>query len=131
MAHFVPAKKSFTAVCTVELLADPLIRYHDFPEGLISDRDSGFPWDLWQQLCSRFNMKCAMSSSYLPQSDAQTERVNRALEEMLCTYIQSEEREWECLLPALELAYNTTSHLFTELSPFEVMISKNADCCDS
>ncbi|CDJ62032.1 OSJNBb0016B03.9 protein, related [Eimeria necatrix] len=66
-----------------------------------------------------------MSSSYHPQSDGQTERVNCALEEMLCTYIQSDERKWERLLPALELAYNTTSHLSTELSPFEVMISKN------
>ncbi|CDJ62031.1 hypothetical protein ENH_00001560 [Eimeria necatrix] len=37
MPHFVPAKKSFTAVHTVELLADRLIRYHGFPEGLISD----------------------------------------------------------------------------------------------
>ncbi|CDJ62732.1 hypothetical protein ENH_00023890 [Eimeria necatrix] len=87
MAHFVPAKKFFTAVCTVELLADRLIRYHGFPEGLISDRDSRFPWDLWQQLCSRFNMKRAVSSSSLLQSDAQTERVNRALEKTLCTYI--------------------------------------------
>lgn len=29
------------------------------------------------------------------------------------------------LLPALELAYNTTSHSSTELSPFEVMIGQN------
>ncbi|CDI87690.1 hypothetical protein EPH_0073510 [Eimeria praecox] len=44
---------------------------------------------------------------------------------MLRTYIQSDEREWECLLPALELVYNTTSHSSTELSPFEVMIGEN------
>ncbi|CDJ67180.1 hypothetical protein ENH_00031850 [Eimeria necatrix] len=44
---------------------------------------------------------------------------------MLRTYIQSDEREWERLLPALELAYNTTSHSSTELFPFEVMIGEN------
>ncbi|CDJ67551.1 Gag-pol, related [Eimeria necatrix] len=42
MAHFVPAKKSFTTADTMELLADRLIRYHGFPEVLISDRDSRF-----------------------------------------------------------------------------------------
>ncbi|CDI87195.1 hypothetical protein EPH_0075420 [Eimeria praecox] len=44
---------------------------------------------------------------------------------MLRIYIQSDEREWERLLPALEAAYNTTSHSSTELSPFEVMIGEN------
>ncbi|CDJ45196.1 hypothetical protein ETH_00023240 [Eimeria tenella] len=44
---------------------------------------------------------------------------------MLRTYIQADERELEGLLPALELAYNTTSHSSTELSPFEIMIAEN------
>ena len=110
MAHFVPAKKSFTAADTVELLADRLIRYHGFSEVLISDGDPRFQSDLWNQLCRRFNIKRCMSSPYHPESDGQTERVNRTLEQMLRTYIKSDEREWERLLPALELAYNTTSH---------------------
>ncbi|CDI87644.1 hypothetical protein EPH_0000240 [Eimeria praecox] len=44
---------------------------------------------------------------------------------MLLAYIQSDELEWEQLLPALELAYNATSHSSTELSPFEVMIGED------
>ena len=117
MAHFVPAKKTFTAADTVDVLADRLIRYHGLPEALIWDRDPRFQSDLWQQVCTRFNIKRALSSSYHPQSDGQTERVNRTLEQMLRTYIHSDEREWERLLPALELAYNTTSHSSTELPP--------------
>ncbi|CDJ49651.1 Retrotransposon nucleocapsid protein, related [Eimeria brunetti] len=66
-----------------------------------------------------------MSSAYHPQSGGQAERVNRTLEQMLRTYIQTDEREWERLLPALELSYNTTSHSSTELSPFEAMIGQN------
>ncbi|CDI79081.1 hypothetical protein EAH_00040060, partial [Eimeria acervulina] len=110
---------------TVDVLAGRLIRYHGLPEAFISDRDPRFQSDLWQQLCTRFNIKRALSSSYHPQSDGQTERVNRTLAQMLLTYSQSDEREWRRLLPALELAYNTTSHSSTELSPFEVMIGKN------
>ncbi|CDJ67604.1 hypothetical protein ENH_00038690, partial [Eimeria necatrix] len=106
-------------------LADRLIRYHGFSEVLISDRDPRFQSDLCPQLCRRFNIKRAMSSSYDPQSDGQTERVNRTLKQMLRTYIQPDERQWERLLPALELAYNTTCHSFIELSPFEVMIGEN------
>ncbi|CDJ36185.1 LOW QUALITY PROTEIN: Retrotransposon nucleocapsid protein, related [Eimeria mitis] len=125
MAHFIPTKKSASTADTIELLADRLFRYLGFPDVLISDRDPRFQSQLWQQLCHRFHIKDAMSSPYHPQSDGQTERVSRTLEQMLSTYIQTDEREWERLLPALELAYNTTSHSSTELSPFEVMIGQN------
>ncbi|CDJ46320.1 Similar to Transposon MAGGYgagandpolgenehomologues, related [Eimeria brunetti] len=101
MAHFIPAKKSHSAADTVELLADRVIRYHGFPDVLVSDRDPRFQSEVWSQLCSRFNITRAMSSSYHPQTDGQTERVNRTLEQMLRTYIQADEREWEGLLPAL------------------------------
>ncbi|CDJ49851.1 Similar to Transposon MAGGYgagandpolgenehomologues, related [Eimeria brunetti] len=110
MAHFIPAKKSHSAADTVEVLADRLIRYHGFLNVLVSERDPRFQSEVWSQLCSRFNLTRAMSSSYHPQTDGQTERVNRTLEQMLRTYIQADEREWEDLLPALELAYNTTNH---------------------
>ena len=42
MAHFVPAKKIFTAADTVDVLADRLLRYHGLPEAFISDRDPRF-----------------------------------------------------------------------------------------
>ncbi|CDJ53008.1 hypothetical protein EBH_0054060 [Eimeria brunetti] len=125
MAHFVPAKKAFTAAVTMDVLADRLIRYHGLPEARTSDRDPRFQSDLWQQLCTRFNIKRVLSSSYHHQSDGRTERANHTLEQMLRPYIQSDEREWEHLLPALELAYNTTRHSSTELSPFKVMIEEN------
>ncbi|CDJ27604.1 uncharacterized protein EMH_0033270 [Eimeria mitis] len=125
MAHFIPTKTTATTADTIELLADRLIRYHGFPDVLISDRDPRFQSHLWQQLYQRFHIKRAMSSPYHPQSDGKTGRVNRTLEQMLRTYIQTDEREWERLLPALELAYNTTSHSSTGLSPFETMIGQN------
>ena len=40
-------------------------------------------------------------------------------------YIQTDESEWERLMPALELACDCTSHSSTELSPFEVMSGQN------
>lgn len=44
---------------------------------------------------------------------------------MLHTFIRADGREWEDLLPALELEYNTAPHSATEHSPFEVMIGEN------
>ena len=125
MAHFVATKSTINAAETVELLADRLVRYHGLPRVLISDRDPRFVSEIYRQMCKRFAIKRAMSSAYHPQSDGQTERVNRTLEQMLRPYIQTNEAEWESLLPAMELAYNCTTHTSVGLSPFEVMIGEN------
>ncbi|KAL8274914.1 hypothetical protein Esti_001114 [Eimeria stiedai] len=63
--------------------------------------------------------------AWQPQTDGQMERANRTIEQMLRAYIQSREEEWPYLLPALELAYNCTSHSATGLSFFEVMLGEN------
>ncbi|KAL8445197.1 hypothetical protein Emed_005755 [Eimeria media] len=76
-------------------------------------------------MCERIDIKRALSSSWHPQTDGQTERLDRTLEQNLRTYIQTDESKWEELLPAVELAYNCTTHSSTGLSPFEVMIVEN------
>ncbi|KAL8449407.1 hypothetical protein Emag_003588 [Eimeria magna] len=125
MAHFVPTTSTVTAEGVVQLLADRLVRYHKRPKVLLSDRDPRFTAELWRLMCERFDIKRALSSSWHPQTDGQTERVHRTLEQTLRTYIQYDESAWEDLLPAVELAYNCTTHSSTGLSPFEVMIGEN------
>lgn len=125
MAHFVPTTTKVTAEGVVALLADRLVRYHGLPSVLISDRDPRFVADLWRAFCRRFQIKRALSSAWHPQTDGQTERVHRTIEQVLRTYIQTDETAWEELLPAAELAYNCTVHNSTGLTPFEVMIGEN------
>lgn len=125
MAHFIPTQTTVTAEGVVSLLADRLVRYHGLPAVLISDRDPRFTAKVWELFCQRFDIKRALSSSWHPESDGQTERVHRTLEQVLRAYIQSDEKAWEDLLPAAELAYNCTVHNSTGLTPFEVMIGEN------
>jgi len=125
MVHFVPTTKNVSAAGVVELLADRLVRYHGLPEKIVSDRDPRFTGELWGEMCKRFQIKRAMSTAFHPQTDGQTERVHRTVEQILRNYIQEDETEWINLLPAVELGYNCTSHSSTGKSPFEVMIGEN------
>lgn len=99
MVHFVPARRSYTAADIVESLAGVLIRCRGFSDTFLSDRDPRLQWDLWLKLCNRFDISRALSPSYHPLSDGQTERVNRGLKQMLQNYIQSHDRKWQPLLP--------------------------------
>ena len=64
--------------------------------------------------------KLAMSTAFHPQTDGQTERMNKVIEEMIRAFVERRPREWERFLPALEFAYNNSVHTATGHTPFEL-----------
>jgi hypothetical protein len=61
-----------------------------------------------------------MSSAYHPQSDGQTERMNRILEEVLRHYINPSHTNWEILLPWAEFAINSAYQESIKTTPFKL-----------
>lgn len=75
-AHFIPLHHPYTAASVAKLFLDHVYKYHDMPLSIVSDRDRVFNSKFWQELFSLAGVQLQMSSSYHPQSDGQTERVN-------------------------------------------------------
>ena len=82
-AHFVPLRHPFTALSVAKAYLDNVYKLHGLPMSLISDRDRVFTSKLWQELFSLAGVSLRMSSSYHPQTDGQTERVNQCMETFL------------------------------------------------
>jgi hypothetical protein len=59
-----------------------------------------------------------MSTAYHPQTDGQTERANRTLEEMLRSRVNFQQTDWDEHLAAAELAVNNAVHASTGFTPF-------------
>ena len=59
-----------------------------------------------------------MSTAYHPQTDGQTERMNRILEEVLRHYIDPSHTTWESLLPWAEFAINSAYQESIKTTPF-------------
>jgi hypothetical protein len=79
-----------------------------------------FTGAFWQELHKSLQVRLAMSSSFHPQTDGQTELANRTLEEMIRHYVAHKQDDWARLLPALEFAYSTSKHRATGKSPFYI-----------
>ncbi|XP_071939170.1 uncharacterized protein [Coffea arabica] len=60
-----------------------------------------------------------------PQTDGQTEVVNRTLSTLLRAIIKKNIKSWEDCLPHVEFAYNRTVHSATHYSPFEIVYGFN------
>ncbi|KAK1561351.1 hypothetical protein QYE76_018191 [Lolium multiflorum] len=67
------------------------------------------------------SVKLLFSSSSHPQTDGQTEVVNRSLSTLLRTLVKTNLKSWEDCLPHAEFAYNRAKHSTTARSPFMVV----------
>ncbi len=125
VAVFVPCKTTVTAEGLAKLAFREVHRLHGMPTVLISDRDPRFTAKFWQTYTRLIGTKLNMSSAHHPQTDGQTERVHRTLEEMLRHYVHSNPSAWEEMLPAVEFAYNTAKQASTGRSPFYMLYGRH------
>ncbi|KAK1631603.1 hypothetical protein QYE76_005918 [Lolium multiflorum] len=98
-----------------------IVRLHGVPKTIVSDRDMKFMSYFWKTLWGKLGTKLLFSTTCHPQTDGQTEVVNRTLSQLLRSMIKKNLKEWEECLPHVEFAYNRAVHSTTELCPFEVV----------
>ena len=65
-----------------------------------------------------------LSSAYRPQTDGQTEVINRCLENYLRCMVLDSPWNWSCWLPLAEWWYNTNFHSSAQLTPFEIVYNQ-------
>ena len=118
MIHCIATQTTVTAPQLAKLFFNEIVKHHGLPSSIISDRDPRFTSSFWQQLWKQLGTKLAMSTAYHPQTDGQTERANRTIEEMLRAYINTKQNDWDDYLAAIEIAYNNSKQTSTGFSPF-------------
>ncbi|KAK1677499.1 hypothetical protein QYE76_038347 [Lolium multiflorum] len=98
-----------------------VVRLHGVPKTIVSDRDVKFMSYFWKTLWRKLGAKLLFSTTCHPQTDGQTEVVNRTLSQLLRSMVKKNLKEWEECFQHVEFAYNRAVHSTTELCPFEVV----------
>jgi hypothetical protein len=126
-AHFIPLKTTHKAADVVDIFMKEVARLHEIPKMIVSDRDPKFTSNFWKGLFKGFGMNLNFSTSYHPESDGQTERVNRVIEDMLRMYVMDKPSKWEDYLHSVEFTYNNGYQASLKMSPFEALYSRRCN----
>ncbi|KAG3146244.1 hypothetical protein PC128_g24046 [Phytophthora cactorum] len=118
MYHLAPVPDTVTGEHVARLFVDDIFRHHGLPETFVSDRDPRFTAAFWQTLFQLLGTRLHMSTADHPQTDGQTERVNRVLEDTLRSVCAVAPRTWSERLPVVEFALNNAVHVSTGFTLF-------------
>lgn len=121
MTHLAPTTERVTAEETAQLFMEQVFKHHGAPKSVVTDRGSVFTGTFMTAVLQAIGTRHGRSTAFHPQSDGQTERVNRTLEDMLRHYVdQLGHSSWATCLPTAEFAINNAYHDSIGTTPFRL-----------
>jgi len=118
MVHFALTTTTVDAPELAQIFFDTVFRHHGLPNKIVSDRDPRFASSFWQSLFGLTGTKLGMSTAFHPETDGQSERTNRTLEDMLRAFTNDRHTDWDRHITSAEFAYNNATQASTQHSPF-------------
>jgi hypothetical protein len=87
VAHFIPMKITHKETNVVDIYMRELAPFHGIPKTIVFDRDPKFTSNFWKGLFKGSITNLNLNTTYHPESDGKTERVNQVIEDMIRMYM--------------------------------------------
>jgi transposase InsO family protein len=127
VAHFILVKTTYSGPHLAELYVSRIICLHRVPKKILSDRGTQFTSRFWERLHETLDTQLCFSSTYHPQTDGQTKRVNKILEDMLRDCAQKYGRSWDKSLSYAGFSYNNSYQESLKMAPSRCYMDVGAE----
>ena len=118
--EFIPCNKTVTALDTTKLYLFHVWKDHGLPHTIVSDRGLQFASQVMMDLCRRLGISPKLSTVHHPQTDGQTEVMNREVQQYLQLFCAKEQESWSDWIGLAQFAINNRQHSATKFSPFQL-----------
>ena len=85
--NFIPVKTTHKEANIANIYMKEVAKLHGIPKAIVSKRDSKFTSNFLKGLFEGFGTSPNMSTTYHPQTDGETKRVNQVIEDVLRMYV--------------------------------------------
>ena len=123
-AHFVPVQTTYNSEKLAKIYIREIVRLHGVPISIISDRGAQFTSHFWRSMKKELGTWVDLSTAFHPQTDGQSERTIKVLEDMLRACVIDFGGHWDQFLPLAEFAYNNSYYSSIEMAPFEALYGR-------
>ena len=111
----------YSAPIVAKIFMDNVYKLHDLLTSIVSDRDTMFLSKFWKEMFSIQGVNLLYLSVYCPQTNGQTEIVNKYVENYLRCMTGDNPNQWARWLLLAKWWYNMNFHSSTKLTPYEVL----------
>ena len=123
-AHFLPLRTDYSLDKLAELYIKEIVRLHEIPISIISDRDPRFTSRFWGKLQEALGTRLNFNTTFHPQMDGQSERVTQIQEDMLRSCVIDYEGSWDRHIPLVEFVYNNSFQSSIGMAPYEALYGR-------
>jgi len=117
MATYLPCRNDIDSPELARIFFAHVICKRGVLDNIVTDRGKEFTSRFWNRVCSHLSINHRLSTAFHPQTDGQTERQNRTMEQSLRAFCRYEQDNWVELLPPAGFAFKNSIHHSTCMTP--------------
>ena len=121
------AIKNQTAEVIAQKFVEEIVFRYGVPKKLLTDQGANFTGNILKEVNDFFQVIKLQTTPYHPQTDGLVERFNRTLANMLSTYTNSNQTDWDKYIPSCLFAYRNAVHASTNQTPFYMMYLRESN----
>ena len=113
-----------TASTIADVVVKEFIARFGTPLEIHTDQGKNFESALFQDICRLLEITKTRTTPYHPASNGMIERFNRTLVDMISSFVDKKQQDWDKNLSLLTSAYRSTIHEATGFSPNFLMLGR-------